>query len=232
MTDLLQGDPWADFLDARHRLIHEWLSEGVPGLEDLPIGSWVDAVVQRLNSHDAVQVSSLGSSPTEPPGPATTRQLLEAARARIDAMDQALQRATEELTRLRKVLLSGKVVVSSATPLTLSFLNANVVHEAFVKFLRQLEVPTLSTKLTPSAEGGHLLVTWEGPHPLGREVTERINPWGPDLLEVLREFALRCQATARNDAEQQAAVVGGGLDATRGMASETVGDGGGGKAGT
>jgi hypothetical protein len=66
------GDPWADFMDARLRLIHRWHSEGIPGSgRNSPA-----AIAAHLNRHDPGQIELLLQTAMEPPIPGCTRYLL------------------------------------------------------------------------------------------------------------------------------------------------------------
>jgi hypothetical protein len=55
--------PWADFLDARMRLIHEWHREGC-GVEFKPMTA--AEIAKELNHHDETQIRLLLATPPEP----------------------------------------------------------------------------------------------------------------------------------------------------------------------
>lgn len=52
-----EGHPWADFLDARLRLVHRWRSEGKSP----------EMICNELNSHDLTQIRLLLATAPEPP---------------------------------------------------------------------------------------------------------------------------------------------------------------------
>jgi hypothetical protein len=74
-----QPSPWADYLDARARLIAEWLRDGIPGSGE-PHATPAD-IAEQLNHHDATQIQLISMTPLDPPGPCTSRALLAAIRA-------------------------------------------------------------------------------------------------------------------------------------------------------
>jgi hypothetical protein len=65
---------WADFLDARHRLIKEWAANGIPGHSKT--GTTAKMIADQLNRHDEVQIQLVAMTPVNPPSPCTTRKTL------------------------------------------------------------------------------------------------------------------------------------------------------------
>lgn len=66
---------WADYLDARARLIQEWMRDGIPGeprSRDNPT-----AIAVHLNRHDATQIHLIAITPLDPPQPCSSREALE-----------------------------------------------------------------------------------------------------------------------------------------------------------
>lgn len=75
----MSASAWADYLDARLRLVHEWRDEG-----HSPI-----ATAERLTT-DAARVLQLEQTPTEPPIPGCSRHLVAIWRDRCERLEAML----------------------------------------------------------------------------------------------------------------------------------------------
>ncbi len=81
------GAAWADFCDARLRLIHEWHAEGKS----------VEKITSDLNHHDAVQVRLLLMQEPEDLMPATTRMQLARVSAAFHLLGVAKRYAERDI---------------------------------------------------------------------------------------------------------------------------------------
>lgn len=77
----MSSSAWADFLDARLRLVHEWTDEGLSSV----------AIALRLTP-DAQQITLISMTPTEPPIPGCSRD-------RVAMLTDRCQRLEAELNQ-------------------------------------------------------------------------------------------------------------------------------------
>jgi hypothetical protein len=79
--------PWAAFLRARLRLIHEWAKDGIPGNGKRD----AESICAQLNHHDPTQIMLLMSTPVEPAplgSHAADLQALREAQVRLQDLEQ------------------------------------------------------------------------------------------------------------------------------------------------
>ncbi len=79
---------WADYLDARLRLVHEWAGEGLSFVE----------MARRLTP-DPHDLALLMLTATIPPQPGSSRDQLISARIRLDRAERQLTERAEPLPR-------------------------------------------------------------------------------------------------------------------------------------
>lgn len=80
----MNGSAWADFLDARLRLVHEWAGDGLT----------FDEMVERLTP-DADQLALVLLTPTIPPLPGCVRDRAHALQQRVAELERELHAKPE-----------------------------------------------------------------------------------------------------------------------------------------
>ncbi len=68
-----EASPWADYLDARLRLVQEWHREGIPSSGETSAA----AIAAHLNRHDEGQINLLIHTDAVVPIPGSSRWLLQ-----------------------------------------------------------------------------------------------------------------------------------------------------------